>query len=109
MAVEKSRQSLLVLFFAGREAGSGTRAQVYGNSIYGSGYPGPLAWGGVAWAGGVAYLHDSEYSRYDNASRPGGMMTHAIFPSNTGTTTFHLVADTTAVSDLIHDITSACS
>ncbi|KAJ7583860.1 hypothetical protein C8J56DRAFT_748768, partial [Mycena floridula] len=111
--------------FAGREAGGGTRAQVYGNSMYGSGYPGvggrgvvgrsfpfyywPLAWGGGAGAGGGAYLHDSEYGRYDNTSRPGGVMTYAIFPSNTGTTTFRLVADTTTVSDLIHDITSACS
>ncbi|KAJ7583819.1 hypothetical protein C8J56DRAFT_1094690 [Mycena floridula] len=42
-------------------------------------------------------------------SRPGGVMTYALFPSNTGTTTFRLVADMTTVSDLIHDITSACS
>ncbi|KAJ7583875.1 hypothetical protein C8J56DRAFT_1054393 [Mycena floridula] len=66
---------------------------------------------GLGWCRGVggAYLHDSEYGQYGNTGRPGGVMTYAIFPSNTGTTTFRLVADTTTVSDLIHDITSACS
>ncbi|KAJ7583813.1 hypothetical protein C8J56DRAFT_1094672 [Mycena floridula] len=121
--------------FAGREASGGTRAQVYGNSMYGSGYPG-VAWGGVARAGGRAYLHDSERdqvfvdpfpsphtslankaeacsltlatSRFaveENAIRHSAM----LLPSSTGTTTSHLVADTTTVSDLIDDITSACS
>ncbi|KAJ7583873.1 hypothetical protein C8J56DRAFT_952087 [Mycena floridula] len=111
--------------FAGRQAGGGTRDQVYGTSTYGSGYPGvsgrgvvgrsfpfyfwPLAWGGAAGAGTGAYLHNSEYGRYDNTSRPGGVMTYAIFPSNSGNTTFRLVADKTTVSDLITDITAACT
>ncbi|KAJ7583772.1 hypothetical protein C8J56DRAFT_192135 [Mycena floridula] len=115
----KSHANPFCSLFAGREAGGGTQAQVYGNSMYGSGYPGvvgrgvversfpfyfwPLAWGGVAGAGRGAHLHDLEY---DNTSRPGSMMTSAIFPSNTGTMASRLVADTTTVTDLI---TSACS
>ncbi|KDR73593.1 hypothetical protein GALMADRAFT_280747 [Galerina marginata CBS 339.88] len=111
--------------FAGRESGGGTRSQVFGNSQYGSGYPGvagrgvagrgfpfifwPLAWGGIGGLGGAAYYHTTEYGRPDNSSRPGGIMMTAAFTSSSQNTTFRLVADNTTVSSLIDDITANCS
>ncbi|KAF8809092.1 hypothetical protein BYT27DRAFT_7094897 [Phlegmacium glaucopus] len=112
--------------FAGRLAGGGTRDQVYGNRVYGSGYPGivgrgtagrgfpfifwPLAWGGVGFFGTSAYLHTTEYGRFDNTSRPGGiMMTAAFTSSSQNTTTFRIVADNTTVSSLILNIVANCS
>ncbi|KAJ7583826.1 hypothetical protein C8J56DRAFT_1054353 [Mycena floridula] len=103
--------------FAGREASGGTRAQVYGNSMYESGYPGvgvvaslvdlfPSTTG--PWLGVVSQELVAELI-FTIQSRPGGVMTYALFPSNTGSTTFRLVAHATTVSDLTHDITSACS
>ncbi|KAF9484644.1 hypothetical protein BDN70DRAFT_989357 [Pholiota conissans] len=112
--------------FAGRSAGGGTRSQVAGTQTYGSGYPGlparsvagrgfpfffwPLAWGGVAGVGTAAYLHDSEYGRFDNSSRPGGIMMTASFNSSSSQpTTFRLVADNTTVTSLITDIVANCT
>ncbi|KAF8163560.1 hypothetical protein B0H34DRAFT_652185 [Crassisporium funariophilum] len=111
--------------FAGRLSGGGTRGQVYGNSQYGSGYPGvagrgtagrgfpfvfwPLAFGGAAGIGTAAYLHTSDYGRYDNSSRPGGIMMIATFPSSSQNTTFRLIADNTTVISLIEDIVADCS
>ncbi|KAK0462337.1 uncharacterized protein EV420DRAFT_1265734 [Desarmillaria tabescens] len=110
--------------FAGRTQGGGTRDQVMGTSTYGSGYPGvasrgvaglgfpfyywPLAWGGIG-LGSAAYLHNNEYGRPDNSSRPGGAMTYATFPATSGNATFHVVADNNTVASLITDLTSNCS
>lgn len=65
--------------FAGRQAGGGTRDQVTGTSVYGSGYPGitgrgvagrgfpfyfwPIVWGGGSGIGTAAYLHDENEVR----------------------------------------------
>ncbi|RDB27004.1 hypothetical protein Hypma_005072 [Hypsizygus marmoreus] len=111
--------------FAGRTAGGGTRDQVYGNKQYGSGYPGvagrgvagrgfpfvfwPLAWGGLAGAGAGVYLHNSEYGRPNNSSRPGGPMVTAAFISSSQNTTFRVLADNATVTELITDIKSNCS
>ncbi|KAL0960248.1 hypothetical protein HGRIS_011880 [Hohenbuehelia grisea] len=112
--------------FAGRQQGGGTRDQVVGTRTYGSGYPGvagrgtaglgfpfyfwPLAWGGVAGGGGAAYLHNREYGRSDNSSRPGGPMVSAVFVSNsTNQSAFRILADNQTVVDLIQDIRSNCS
>ncbi|KAK0475410.1 hypothetical protein IW261DRAFT_1422244 [Armillaria novae-zelandiae] len=110
--------------FAGRQQGGGTRDQVMGTRTYGSGYPGnpsrgvaglgfpfyywPLAWGGIG-LGSAAYLHNNEYGRPDNSSRPGGVMTYATFPAISGNATFHVVADNDTVASLITDVTSNCS
>ncbi|KAG7442542.1 uncharacterized protein BT62DRAFT_982442 [Guyanagaster necrorhizus] len=110
--------------FAGRTQGGGTRDQVVGTRTYGSGYPGitsrgvaglgfpfyywPIAWGGIG-LGSAAYLHDSEYGRPDNSSRPGGAMTYATFPASSGNATFHVVADNDTVASLITDVNSNCS
>ncbi|KAF8197478.1 hypothetical protein BJ912DRAFT_1055883 [Pholiota molesta] len=112
--------------FAGRSAGGGTRSEVTGTQQYGSGYPGitgrgvanrgfpfffwPLAWGGVAGVGTAAYLHNTEYGRFDNSSRPGGIMMTAEFNSSSSqSTTFRIVADNTTVNSLITDIVSNCT
>ncbi|KAF4614854.1 hypothetical protein D9613_002974 [Agrocybe pediades] len=113
--------------FAGRQAGGGTRGEVYGSRTYGSGYPGlpaanrgvgglnfpfvfwPIAWGGAAGLGAGAYLHNREYGRPDNTSRPGGVMMTAAFISNTQNNTFRLVADNETVTSLIQDIQADCS
>ncbi|KAJ7761500.1 hypothetical protein DFH07DRAFT_815202 [Mycena maculata] len=112
--------------FAGRSAGGGIRAQVFGTRTFGSGYPGitgrgvagrgfpfffwPLGFG----AGGIGtptYLHsDTEYGSADNTSRPGGVMMTAAFQSNsTNASTFRILADNITVVDLIADITANCS
>ncbi|KAG5350714.1 hypothetical protein C0989_009581 [Termitomyces sp. Mn162] len=112
--------------FAGRESGGGTRAEVYGTSQYGSGYPGisqrgvanlgfpfvfwPIAWGGAVGIGAGAYLHTSEYGRPDNTSRPGGLLTTATFVSSSNAnTTLRLLADNVTTISLISDIQASCS
>ncbi|KAF8069245.1 hypothetical protein FPV67DRAFT_1113544 [Lyophyllum atratum] len=111
--------------FAGRDSGGATRGQVYGNQQYGSGYPGvagrgvagrgfpfvfwPLAWGGVGGIGAAAYLHNSEYGRPNNSSRPGGPMAAAAFVSSTGNTTYRILSDNTTIIALISHIKDACS
>ncbi|KAF8985212.1 hypothetical protein BDQ17DRAFT_1169730, partial [Cyathus striatus] len=113
--------------FAGRQSGGGTRNEVYGTQVYGSGYPGiasrgvsglgfpfvfwPLAWGGIAGAGGAAYLHSTEYGKPDNTTRPGGPLFTATFPSssNNGNSTFRLLSDNTTVTTLISTVQSNCT
>ncbi|KAI0036415.1 hypothetical protein K488DRAFT_41051, partial [Vararia minispora EC-137] len=119
--------------FAGRSAGGGDRSQVYGNSVYGSGYPGlagqrgttglgfpfffwPLVWGGGA-AGGVAYLHNHEalftrmrqYGDPNNTTRPGGPMAQAAFQSNTTGTIYRVVSDNSTVASLITSVDANCT
>jgi len=111
--------------FAGRQAGGGTRNQVYGTNTYGSGYPTgpsrgvgglglpfyfwPVVWGGSA-VGAGAYLHESrEYGNPDNSTRPGGPMTQARFQSNSTGTTFHLLADNSTITALISAIRTNCT
>ncbi|KZP03380.1 hypothetical protein FIBSPDRAFT_879518 [Athelia psychrophila] len=112
--------------FAGRTVGGGTRDQVFGNSAYGSGYPGvvsrgvsgrgfpfffwPVVWGGAAGGAAGAYLHDTkEYGDCSNSSRPGGSMTQATFTSNSTGTTFYLLADNSTVAALITTIAANCT
>ncbi|KAK0207444.1 hypothetical protein IW262DRAFT_1469545 [Armillaria fumosa] len=70
-----------------------SKAEGPGTSTCGSGYPSrgvaglgfpfyywPLAWGGIG-LGSAAFLHNNEYGRPDNSSRPGGVMTYATFPA----------------------------
>ncbi|EEB91601.1 hypothetical protein MPER_10015, partial [Moniliophthora perniciosa FA553] len=114
--------------FAGRPSGGGNRSEVYGNSQYGSGYPGvtgagvsgrgfpfhfwPIAWGGAASVGTAAYLHNiNEYGIPSNTSRPGGRLYTAHFTSNTrvANSTFRLVADHDTVTSLVDDIFTRCS
>jgi len=110
--------------FAGRTSGGGTRNQVFGNRLYGSGYPGqgsrsvsgrgfpfgywPLVWGAGVGAG-IGYLHDSEYGRGDNSSRPGGVLFQAIIMEPNDNTTYHLVADNSSVTSILSSVESNCT
>lgn len=113
--------------FAGRQQGGGTRNQIYGTSVYGSGYPGltgtrygtsglgfpfffwPIAWGGVASYAGASYMYNNEYGTFDDTSRPGGVLKTATFPSLTTNATFRLAADEMSVASLIGSIRGNCS
>ncbi|KAF7314315.1 hypothetical protein MKEN_00904100 [Mycena kentingensis (nom. inval.)] len=109
--------------FAGRSEGGGTRGQVFGTRVYGSGYPSdvgrgvagrgfpfyfwPIGFGGL---GGAAYYHsNSEYGRSNNSSRPGGPIVTAAFQSLDTKTTLRILADNTTVVALITDISANCS
>ncbi|KAF9225627.1 hypothetical protein BS17DRAFT_554757 [Gyrodon lividus] len=107
--------------FSGRSAGGGSRGQVFGTRMYGSGYPGitgrgvagrgfPFWFWPVVWGGGsVTYLHDTEYGDSFNTSRVGGPMMESTFISNSMNTTFHVLSDNSTVSSLITIIDTNCS
>ncbi|KAI0037979.1 hypothetical protein FA95DRAFT_1578473 [Auriscalpium vulgare] len=110
--------------FAGRMAGGGKRSEIYGTSVYGSGYPGvddsrgvygldfPFYFWPVVFTGtqGAAYLYDSDevlaskYGQPNNPSRPGGPLAQAQFYSSFTNSTFHLVADRATVTSLIRTL-----
>ncbi|EJD45342.1 hypothetical protein AURDEDRAFT_64619, partial [Auricularia subglabra TFB-10046 SS5] len=111
--------------FAGRQQGGGTRGNVYGNNVYGSGYPGtvnqrgvgglgfpfyfwPLAWGG-GLGYGAGYLHSHEYGNPDNKTRPGGPMMQMAIRSPAPVATYHIVADNATVVALRDTLTANCS
>ncbi|GJJ08059.1 hypothetical protein Clacol_002266 [Clathrus columnatus] len=112
--------------FAGRIAGGGTRADIYGTSRYGSGYPGITSAGvigrgfpfgfwpvtfGVAVTTGIisADLHDKEYGNPNNSSRPGGPLFEAPFQPMNGSETYRVLSDNTTVQSLIASIAVNCS
>ncbi|KZS96377.1 hypothetical protein SISNIDRAFT_451066 [Sistotremastrum niveocremeum HHB9708] len=111
--------------FAGRSIGGGTRNQVYGSRTYGSGYPGlgpgsvanrgfpfgfwPVVWGSTLGFSTAAYLHDSEYGRPDNSSRPGGALFEAPLSEPNDNTTYHLVADNATITSLLQSIEANCT
>ncbi|KAH9970187.1 hypothetical protein BGW80DRAFT_1332180 [Lactifluus volemus] len=112
------------MLFAGRTAGGGTRSEVYGNSVYGSGYPGLIPYGvshhdfpfyfwPVVWwgngTGASAYLYDSEYGLPSNTSRPGGPLATAQFQSNSTGSIFYVLSDNFTAASLIESVTTNCS
>ncbi|KAI0063861.1 hypothetical protein BV25DRAFT_1914928 [Artomyces pyxidatus] len=114
--------------FAGETAGGGTRADIYGTSAYGSGYPSarngsrgaviqpnlPYFFWPVVFtnppSSAVRQLDLGEqYGPLDNSSRPGGAMAEAHFLSNNTGSIFHVLADNGTVSSLITYFTANCS
>ncbi|KAI0027238.1 hypothetical protein K488DRAFT_62148 [Vararia minispora EC-137] len=114
--------------FAGRSMGGGSRASVYGTSMYGSGYPGespsirgvsdkgfpyyfyPVTWNTSPYPYYPPYLHTSgEYGGPTNSSRPGGPLMQAAFVSATTGTTLYFVADNSTVSSLLPIVLQNCS
>ncbi|PIL30112.1 hypothetical protein GSI_07689 [Ganoderma sinense ZZ0214-1] len=110
--------------FAGRTYGGATRTDIYGTSVYGSGYPGffgsgvtgrnfpyiypPIIW--VDYGYGPHYLHSAhEYGDPKNTNRTGGPEMQAAFISSSSNTTFHIIADNSTVASLIGSIQSSCS
>lgn len=110
--------------FAGRQSGGGTRAEVYGNSYYGSGYPGqqqcgvdgrgfpfvfwPVVFTAPVVGGGASYLYrEAEYGGPDNSTRPGSALLQSTF--YTSNSTFRLISDTTTSTYLYYAITRGCA
>ncbi|KAM5541678.1 hypothetical protein V8D89_004659 [Ganoderma adspersum] len=110
--------------FAGRTYGGATRNDVYGTSVYGSGYPGvvgsgvagrnfpyvypPIVW--VDYGYGPHYLHSAhEYGDPTNTNRTGGPEMQAAFSSPSSNSTFHIIADNSTVVSLIASVRSSCS
>ncbi|KAF8996665.1 hypothetical protein BDQ17DRAFT_1364230 [Cyathus striatus] len=107
--------------FAGREVGGGTRGQVYGSSVYGSGYP-DIASRGVSNRGfpfvfypvvypqnsGPDYLYrEQEYGKIDNTTRPGGPLTQiSIVESNY---TLRITSDQMTINALSSDLSSCAT
>ncbi|KAF8152352.1 hypothetical protein B0H34DRAFT_663786 [Crassisporium funariophilum] len=106
--------------FSGRGLGGGSRAQIYGTSIYGSGFPGEIA-RGVEGRGfpfvflpvvftsgtGQAYLYrESEYGEASYPDRPGGALQYfSVSPKSNITTippyTFRVISDNATI-DYLH-------
>ncbi|KZV98188.1 hypothetical protein EXIGLDRAFT_832293 [Exidia glandulosa HHB12029] len=120
--------------FAGRTIGGGTRAQVYGTSVYGSGFPServergvggvdlPFYFWPVSWGpgSGPEWLHTTEFGAPDNSSRPGGAEYQLVVQSHAGPDpgswqaepwTYHVVSDHKTITSLIHTlmITANCA
>ncbi|PPQ74898.1 hypothetical protein CVT24_003051 [Panaeolus cyanescens] len=114
--------------FEGRECGGGSRGVVYGNTVYGSGYPGETERGvegrGFPFffypltfpaATGPAYLYrEAEYGTADDPSRPGGpLFQFSVYPQVTYQSTppykFHIVADNTTAQFLNVAISYSCT
>ncbi|KAF8223830.1 hypothetical protein L208DRAFT_1411358 [Tricholoma matsutake] len=108
--------------FTGREAGGGTRSQVYGTSTYGSGYPGisspgvqdrgfpfifyPVVYDAPAGVGESYLYRESEYGYANDSSRPGGPLYQFAILSSIST--FHVIADNSTASFLQATIQLNC-
>ncbi|KZV67556.1 hypothetical protein PENSPDRAFT_611228 [Peniophora sp. CONT] len=116
--------------FKGREIGGGSRSEVYGTSVYGSGYPGrpygsygtvgypfPYYYYPVVWDDSPAAGHhyppylaaSNEYGHPTNTSRPGGVLRQATLHSNTTSTVFHFIADNSTAFAVLPIIRANCS
>ncbi|CAE6478806.1 unnamed protein product [Rhizoctonia solani] len=111
--------------FAGRCAGGATRAQVYGQSYYGSGYP--YGSHGSTWVGGrpfpfyywpvyigpYEYYGASEYGPANSTDRPGGPMYAAtIFsddPKYNTSEVYRLLGDRDSVTAVFSALRQKCS
>ncbi|KAF9529956.1 hypothetical protein CPB83DRAFT_811690 [Crepidotus variabilis] len=113
--------------FAGRSSGGGTRAQIFGNRTYGSGYPDsegpgtidkgfPFEFWPIDWESVIENFASTAYSlasggQYGdplNNSRPGGPLAYATFPFSSEVT-FRVIADSDSVASLIDDLNFNCS
>ncbi|VDB88221.1 unnamed protein product [Peniophora sp. CBMAI 1063] len=114
--------------FKGSLLGGGTRSDIYGTRVYGSGYPKgyqshdlpyyyyPVVWGAGAAAAGAAtyplYLNrTAEYGQPTNSSRPGGHLMQITLQSRlaTNSSTFHFISDNTTVQAILPILRSYCS
>ncbi|KAG8735763.1 hypothetical protein FRC10_010171 [Ceratobasidium sp. 414] len=111
--------------FAGREAGSGTRDNVYGGTYYGSGYP--YGSYGSTWVAGRPfpfyywpvyigpheYYGSSEYGPANTTDRPGGAMSAvSVYTTNAKYNTsevYHILGDLSSVTTVLNALTSNCT
>ncbi|EIN12275.1 hypothetical protein PUNSTDRAFT_141036 [Punctularia strigosozonata HHB-11173 SS5] len=106
--------------FPGRQAGGGTRKDIFGTSVYGSGYPyghsGSFVSGRpfpyIFWPVPIAvgYVGADEYAHHNGTIRPGGNLTTAPIRSNMSTTleSFRIVGDNTSVTSVLADLMEKC-
>ncbi|EIN12274.1 hypothetical protein PUNSTDRAFT_141035 [Punctularia strigosozonata HHB-11173 SS5] len=106
--------------FPGRQAGGGTRKEIYGTWVYGSGYPyghpGSFVSGRpfpyVFWPVPIedGYVGADEYAHHSGTVRPGGNLTTVPIRSNISTTleTFRIVGDNTSVTSVLADLMKTC-
>ncbi|PWN31892.1 uncharacterized protein FA14DRAFT_162250 [Meira miltonrushii] len=123
-----NRYSITSGSFVGRQAGGGTRNNVYGSPYYGSGYTGGYASRGLLAGGAVgglgfpfifwpvtfgAYSGYYGSSQYRNGDRPGGNMTqYSLTPPSTVTNTtaneFALYGDANSVDQIFQSLKADC-
>jgi len=104
--------------FAGRQAGGGTRNQIYGSYYYGSGYPyggygywvysRPLPYG--YWPVPI-YVHNeygsNEYGPASNGSRPGGATIAASLTSPDRAQVYRILGDNSSVTSVLQSLASS--
>ncbi|KAG8729384.1 hypothetical protein FRC12_021022 [Ceratobasidium sp. 428] len=111
--------------FAGREAGSGTRDNVYGGPYYGSGYP--YGSYGSTWVAGRPlpyyywpvyvgpheYYGSSEYGPANTTDRPGGQMSaisvYTTDPKYNTSDVYRILGDFSSVATVLSALTGSCS
>ncbi|KAG8720355.1 hypothetical protein FRC08_000453 [Ceratobasidium sp. 394] len=111
--------------FAGREAGSGTRDNVYGGTYYGSGYtygsygstwvagrPFPFYYWPV-YIGPHEYYGSSEYGPANSTDRPGGPMSaisvYTTDPKYNTSDVYRILGDLSSVTTVLNALTSNCT
>ncbi|KAL5532705.1 hypothetical protein ACEPAF_4479 [Sanghuangporus sanghuang] len=107
--------------FSGREAGGASRAEVYGTSHFGSGYPygnygsfvssRPFPFFFVPVPVSRGFLGGDEYLDMDDDKRPGGtFVTALVQPSyDQNSVTFRLVGDNSSVTRVFDALAANCS
>jgi len=104
--------------FAGRQAGGGTRTQVYGSYYYGSGYPyggygywvqeRPLPytfWPIPVYANGE--YGSKEYGPAYNSSRPGGSVRAATLTSPDRTQVYRILGDSESIYSMLQSLNTS--
>ncbi|KAF8977339.1 hypothetical protein BDQ17DRAFT_1319079 [Cyathus striatus] len=107
--------------FAGRDVGGGTKDDIYGSSVYGSGYP-EIPSRGVSNRGfpfvfypivfpqsaGPTYLYaEQEYGKVNDSIRPGGPLTQISL--STPSYTLRITSDETTITSLSNTLSSSLS
>ncbi|KZT23915.1 hypothetical protein NEOLEDRAFT_506176 [Neolentinus lepideus HHB14362 ss-1] len=108
--------------FSGRQAGGGTRTQIYGTWQYGSGYPygstgsyvdnRPLPY--IFWPVpmGSDYYGSDVYAKYNGTVRPGGNVTSAIVTGNgfpNTTEIYRIIGDQLSVRAVLDALVTNCT
>ncbi|VDB88223.1 unnamed protein product [Peniophora sp. CBMAI 1063] len=113
--------------FKGRVLGGGSRQDIFGASVYGSGYPGwsarsigvagqpfpyffyPIVWTTSTSAALPPYLDaTAEYGLPTDTSRPGGALVQATLHSNTTGDVFHFIADNSTAQAVLPILRANC-
>ncbi|KZV67565.1 hypothetical protein PENSPDRAFT_48543 [Peniophora sp. CONT] len=113
--------------FKGRVLGGGSRANIHGTSVYGSGYPSrssesvgvagqpfpyffhPIVWAMPTSTTYPSYLNaTAEYGLPSDTSRPGGALMQATLHSNSTGSVFHFIADNSTTQAVLPILRANC-